>query len=101
MNIEERIAQLRQQLHRYNHSYYQLDKSEVTDFEFDQLLKELHLLEKENPAFDDPNSPTKRVGGSVTKNFSTRIHEQRMYSCLLYTSPSPRDYAASRMPSSA
>ena len=80
MNTEERISQLREQLHRYNHAYYQLDKSEVTDFEFDQLLKELQTLEKENPTFEDPNSPTKRVGGSITKNFPTRIHEQRMYS---------------------
>ena len=80
MTIEERIIQLRDQLHQYNHAYYNEDKSLVSDFEFDQLLKELQALEKAHPAFQDPTSPTQRVGGSVTKNFPTLMHAERMYS---------------------
>lgn len=80
MNSEQRIFQLREQLHEYNHAYYVLDKSLVSDFEFDQLLKELQALELAHPALYDPNSPTMRVGGSVTKNFPTVTHNQRMYS---------------------
>ncbi len=80
MTIEERIVQLRDQLHQYNHAYYNEDKSLVSDFEFDQLLKELQTLEKAYPALQDPSSPTQRVGGSVTKNFPTLVHAERMYS---------------------
>ena len=80
MTIEERIEQLRNQLHHYNHAYYNEDRSEVSDFEFDQLLKELQTLEKAHPEYNDPSSPTQRVGGSVTKNFPTLVHAERMYS---------------------
>ncbi len=80
MKVEERIDQLRDQLHRYNHAYYNEDRSIVSDFEFDQLLKELQQLEKEHPEFYDATSPTLRVGGGVTKNFPTLVHAQRMYS---------------------
>jgi len=80
MTIEERIKQLSDQLHHYNHAYYNEDKSLVSDFEFDQLLKELQALEKAHPAYQDPSSPTQRVGGSVTKNFATLVHAERMYS---------------------
>ena len=80
MKVEERIDQLRDQLHRYNHAYYNEDRSVVSDFEFDQLLKELQQLEKEHPEFYDATSPTLRVGGGVTKNFPTLVHAQRMYS---------------------
>ena len=80
MTIEERIEQLRNQLHQYNHAYYNEDRSEVSDFEFDQLLKELQALEKAHPEYQDETSPTQRVGGSVTKNFPTLVHAERMYS---------------------
>jgi DNA ligase (NAD+) len=80
MTFEERIIQLRDQLHQCNHAYYNEDKSLVSDFEFDQLLKELQALEKAHPALQDPSSPTQRVGGSVTKNFPTLLHAERMYS---------------------
>ena len=80
MTIEERIEQLRNQLHQYNHAYYNEDRSEISDFEFDQLLKELQALEKAHPEYQDPSSPTQRVGGSVTKNFPTLVHAERMYS---------------------
>ena len=80
MTIKERIEQLREQLHRYNYAYYIEDKSLVADLAFDQLLKELQALEQANPQYNDPNSPTQRVGGNITKNFPTVVHAERMYS---------------------
>ena len=59
MTIEERIEQLRNQLHQYNHAYYNEDRSEVSDFEFDQLLKELQSLEKAHPEHQDLALPPK------------------------------------------
>lgn len=75
-----KINQLRKQINHLNHQYYVLDKSEVSDYEFDQLLNELKQLEKTYPEYDDPNSPTHRVGGEIIKNFPTIVHEKRMYS---------------------
>lgn len=78
--IEDKINKLRQELHEHNHSYYVLDNAKISDFEFDSKLKELDVLEKRYPEFSDENSPTQRVGGSVTKNFETFTHKNRMYS---------------------
>ena len=80
MTIEEKIANLRTQLHTYNHEYYILDAPSISDYDFDMLLKELQELEAQHPEFKDDNSPTKRVGGGITKNFETIVHENRMYS---------------------
>lgn len=80
MKIEEKIKQLREELHRHNHNYYVLDKPEISDYDFDKMLEELQALEEKHPEFHDPNSPTLRVGGAVTKNFATVVHEYRMYS---------------------
>jgi len=80
MDIAKKITQLRDQLHQYNHEYYILDTPSISDYEFDQLLKELQLLEGQYPEYADSNSPTQRVGGGVTKNFETVVHENRMYS---------------------
>ena len=80
MNIEENINQLREELRGYNYSYYVLDTSVVSDYEFDMKLKALQELEEKHPEFYDPNSPTLRVGGEITKNFDTLVHEYRMYS---------------------
>ncbi|CAM1358075.1 DNA ligase [Tenacibaculum sediminilitoris] len=80
MTIEERIHLLRKELHTHNHSYYVLDEPTISDYEFDIKLKELQQLEDENPEYFDPNSPTQRVGGEVTKNFETVTHKNRMYS---------------------
>src|SRR5690606_13372799 len=60
--------------------YYVLDQPSISDFEFDMKLKELQQLEAAHPEFYDPASPTIRVGGMVTKNFETVVHEHRMYS---------------------
>ena len=80
MNIEAQITQLRKELNEHNHNYYVLDDATISDFDFDQKLKELQELEAAHPEFQDPNSPTLRVGGEVTKNFETTVHAHRMYS---------------------
>lgn len=80
MDIQTTIQSLRDELNQHNHNYYVLDKPTISDFEFDQLLKELQDLENQHPEFFDENSPTQRVGGSITKNFNTVVHEHRMYS---------------------
>ena len=80
MKPEDKIKQLREELHRHNYLYYVLDKPEISDYDFDQKLKQLQELEEKNPEFYDENSPTLRVGGAVTKNFATVVHEHRMYS---------------------
>ncbi|MDK7676268.1 NAD-dependent DNA ligase LigA [Weeksella virosa] len=80
MDTQQRILALREELHQHNYRYYVLDQPSISDFEFDLKLKELQKLEKEHPEFSDPNSPTVRVGGSITKNFPTISHEYQMYS---------------------
>lgn len=80
MDIQQRIQALRDELNHHNYNYYVLDNATIPDFEFDQKLKELQELEAANPEFFDENSPTQRVGGMITKNFPTIVHEQRMFS---------------------
>lgn len=79
-SIFELISVLRNELNQHNYNYYVLDKPTISDFEFDQKLKQLQDLEANNPKFFDENSPTQRVGGTITKNFATITHENRMYS---------------------
>lgn len=80
MTAEEKIKALRAELALHNHRYYVLDEPIISDYEFDQLLRSLQDLETAHPEFFDPNSPTQRVGGAVTKNFETVRHDHRMYS---------------------
>ena len=80
MTVKDQIQQLREELRQHNYNYYVLDKPEISDYDFDQKLKQLQDLETENPEFYDANSPTLRVGGQVTKNFDTTTHDYRMYS---------------------
>jgi DNA ligase (NAD+) len=80
MNIKDKINQLREELNQHNYNYYVLDAPVISDFEFDQLLKQLQHLEEQHPEFFDANSPTQRVGGTVTKNFETVVHEFAMHS---------------------
>src|SRR5690554_953624 len=80
MNIEQQITSLRNELSEHNYNYYVLDNPTISDFEFDQKLKQLQALEKAHPEFYDANSPTLRVGGEITKNFETIPHTFRMYS---------------------
>jgi DNA ligase (NAD+) len=76
----ERIDQLTDLLNHYNYRYYQDSVSEITDFEFDKLLAELNDLECRYPELMREDSPTARVGGTVTKNFKTVFHRFPMLS---------------------
>ena len=80
MSDKALIIQLREELHQHNHNYYVLDRPTISDFDFDMKLKQLQVLESQYPEMHDPNSPTLRVGGAVTKNFKTIAHTHRMYS---------------------
>ncbi len=80
MSVLDTIKNLRDELNQHNYNYYVLDKPTISDFEFDQKLKQLQDLEAQNPEYFDENSPTQRVGGMITKNFETVKHEYRMYS---------------------
>ena len=80
MDVQIEIERLRTELHEHNHRYYNLDAPIISDYDFDQLLKQLEQLEAAHPEFFDPNSPTVRVGGAVTKNFETVNHRFPMLS---------------------
>ncbi len=80
LEIQQKIAELTQRIHYLNHQYYQNSNSEVTDFEFDASLKELSELEKLYPQFSLPDSPTQRVGGTITKEFRQIDHQYPMLS---------------------
>ncbi|MGB0402658.1 MAG: NAD-dependent DNA ligase LigA [Salibacteraceae bacterium] len=73
-NAKNRIEELIVELQEANYQYYVLDNSLMSDYDFDMKLKELQQLEEENPHLANENSPTKRVGGSVTKKFNTVKH---------------------------
>ncbi len=79
-DIGAHIRALRQALHDHNYRYYVLDDPVISDYAFDQKLRELSDLEQQYPEHHDPNSPTLRVGGTVSKNFPTVTHEFPMFS---------------------
>lgn len=80
MDIKDKINSLRKELHEYNYQYYVLDNPDISDYEFDLKLKELQDLENNHPEFYDSNSPTLRVGGTVTKEFQSSTHNNPMFS---------------------
>ena len=80
MTIKQKIQSLRDELNKHNYNYYVLDDATISDFDFDIKLRELEKLEQDNPELFDANSPTQRVGGTITKNFETITHKNRMYS---------------------
>ena len=80
MSPQERIAQLRSELHRHNHNYYVLNAPEISDYEFDQLMRELQDLEAAHPELYDPTSPTMRVGSDITSEFVQVAHRYPMLS---------------------
>ena len=80
MDIQQQIKALSEELRQHNYNYYVLDHPTISDYEFDIKLKQLQELEAQHPEFAEADSPTKRVGGEVTKNFETVVHEHRMYS---------------------
>lgn len=75
-----RIEDLRERINHHNDLYYNQNKSEITDYEFDMLLKELIQLEEQYPELKTPDSPTQRVGGTITKEFETVTHRYPMLS---------------------
>lgn len=80
MTVKEQIKQLEKEINQHNYSYYVLSNPTISDFEFDMLLKQLQDLEEQYPEFASENSPTKRVGGDITKNFETVKHRFPMFS---------------------
>ena len=80
ISVQQQINSLREELNLHNHNYYVKDEATISDYEFDVKLKELEALESAHPQFYDANSPSQRVGGTITKNFNTILHQNRMYS---------------------
>jgi len=80
MNIEQRIHRLRTLLTQYNIEYYVLNQSSIDDATYDQLMQELIALEKANPQFASPHSPSVRVGGAVQASFKKIKHTRMMLS---------------------
>lgn len=80
MSHEKRILELRELLHKHNYNYYIKNAPEISDFEFDELMRELQELEALHPELDDENSPTRRVGSDLTKEFTQVTHKYPMLS---------------------
>lgn len=80
MDIRKRMDELIEQINRFNQAYYQENISLISDEAFDQLLAELIQLENQNPLFAYPDSPTQKVGGTITKNFKSVTHRFPMLS---------------------
>lgn len=80
MKVEEKIKHLRSELERHNQNYYVLNTPEISDREFDEMMKELERLENENPQYFDPLSPTQRVGSDLSKGFEHVVHARPMMS---------------------
>ena len=78
--VNEAINKLTKELNEHNYNYYVLSAPTISDYDFDNLLKELQVLEEKYPEFADENSPTKRVGGDITKNFPSVQHRFPMLS---------------------
>ena len=79
-DILQKIQELTAELKTANRQYYVLNDSIMSDYDFDIKLKELQKLELENPLFVDENSPSKRVGGDITKKFKSIVHDIPMMS---------------------
>ncbi|MBM83816.1 MAG: DNA ligase (NAD(+)) LigA [Planctomycetaceae bacterium] len=79
-SVEEKIESLRSELERHNRLYYVEATPEISDLEYDKLMKELEQLEAEHPEFDRPDSPTHKVGGEPIEGFKTVEHRVPMLS---------------------
>ena len=80
MEVKEQIERLRKELDRHNYNYYVLNAPEISDQEFDRMMRELQDLEAAHPEFDDPDSPTKRVGSDLNQEFVQVPHRYPMLS---------------------
>lgn len=93
MSEQERISTLREALHRHNYLYYVANAPELSDYDFDQMMKELEALEAAHPEWNDPNSPTQRVGSDLTKSFQQVKHRYPMLSLSnTYSAGELRDF---------
>ncbi|TWJ16968.1 DNA ligase (NAD+) [Bacteroides zoogleoformans] len=80
MTAKEKIDSLRAELHRHNYNYYVLNAPEISDKEFDDMMRELQEIEQSHPEYQDNNSPTMRVGSDINKNFTQVVHKYPMLS---------------------
>ncbi|MDI6640995.1 MAG: NAD-dependent DNA ligase LigA [Elusimicrobiota bacterium] len=80
MDIKKQIENLRKEIRKHDYLYYVLNQPEISDYEYDQLMKKLEELEKAHPEFITPDSPTQRVSGEVTKEFKPVKHSTAMLS---------------------
>ena len=93
MNDKERILALRKQLNEHNYKYYVLNEPDITDFEFDALMRQLQQLEAQHPELADPNSPTQRVGSDLNQEFKQVAHRYPMLSLAnTYNQKEVRDW---------
>lgn len=93
MNDKERILALRKQLNEHNYKYYVLNEPDITDFEFDALMRQLQELEAQHPELADPNSPTQRVGSDLNQEFKQVAHRYPMLSLAnTYNQEEVRDW---------
>src|SRR5579871_3377144 len=79
-DIEKQIEALREKIRHHEYLYHVLDRPEISDFDFDQLMQELRQLESEHPALVTPDSPTQRVGGKPREGFVKVRHSSPMLS---------------------
>lgn len=90
---KKKVAELTEKINYHNDLYYQKNKTEISDFEFDQLLAELQKLEQQFPELRLPDSPTQRVGGTITKEFESVAHHYPMLSLAnTYSEEELRDF---------
>ena len=80
MSPSKKINELRSLLERHNRLYYVEARPEIADAEYDRLFRELETLEHQHPELDDPNSPTRRVGGAPLEGFNQVNHPVPMLS---------------------
>lgn len=80
MEVKDEILALRAALHDHNYKYYVLNAPEISDYEFDTMMARLQVLEQAHPEFDDPNSPTHRVGSDLNHDFTQVAHRYPMLS---------------------
>ncbi len=78
--IQKKIDELRKELDEHNYNYYVLSSPVISDYDFDEKMKELQGLEMQYPEYADPNSPTQRVGSDINKNFEQADHQYPMLS---------------------
>ena len=80
MDVANRIKELREKIEYHNKRYYEEDAPVISDYEYDMMLRELKRLERENPEFASPESPTKHVGGNAKEKLKKVAHDVPMLS---------------------